>query len=169
MLRKEWVTWLLLKLTFLSVVQEYGFWSVATIPTVFVLVFFVVVVLFFNFSSSSFRTEISALVSIMNSVGVTSTVRIAPGLGRGLSPDSSSHHLLGEKPWAVLYLFLFWGSLLHSVPFLYGMHIGPYLEVVEVLWSSEVFSALCYPGSLSAYFVYLFYKLLYHLWIQPQT
>ena len=66
------------------------------------LFFFVVVVvvllLFFNFSSASFRTEISALVSIMNSVGVTSTVRIAPGLGRGLSPDSPSHHLLGEKP-----------------------------------------------------------------------
>ena len=67
----------------------------------FCFVFVVVVVvllLFFNFSSASIRTEISALVSIMNSVGVTSTVRIAPGLGRGLSPDSPSHHLLGEKP-----------------------------------------------------------------------
>ena len=67
----------------------------------FVLFCFVVVVvllLFFNLSSASFRTEISALVSIMNSVGVPSTVRIAPGLGRGLSPDSPSHHLLGEKP-----------------------------------------------------------------------
>ena len=70
----------------------------------FVLVLFcfvfvvVVLLLFFNLSSASFRTEISALVSIMNSVGVPSTVRIAPGLGRGLSPDSPSHHLLGEKP-----------------------------------------------------------------------
>jgi hypothetical protein len=54
--------------------------------------------LFFNLSSASFRTEISALVSIMNSVGVPSTVRIALGLGSGLSPDSPSHHLLGEKP-----------------------------------------------------------------------
>ena len=135
MLRKEWVTWLLLKLTFLSVVQEYGFWSVATITTFFVLFcsFFVFLFFFFfggvlllsllflllsfNFSSGSFRTEISALVSIMKSVGVPSTVRIAPGLGRGLSPDSPSHHLLGEKPWAVWYLFLFWGSLLPSVPF----------------------------------------------------
>jgi hypothetical protein len=41
----------------------------------------------FNFSSGSFKTEISALVSIMKSVGVPCTVRIAPGLGRGLSPD----------------------------------------------------------------------------------
>ena len=157
MLRKEWVTWLLLKLTFLSVVQEYGFWSVATITTFFVLFCFVLfffcffvffffggvlllsllfLLLSFNFSSGSFRTEISALLSIMKYLGVPSTVRIAPVLGRGLSPDSPSHHLLGEKPWAVCYLFLFWGSLLPSVPFLYSMFIGPYLEVVEILWSS---------------------------------
>ena len=34
----------------------------------------------------------------------------------------------------VWYLSLSWGSLLPSVPFLYSMHIGPHLEVVEVLW-----------------------------------
>ena len=63
---------------------------------------------------------------------------------------------------------LSWGSLLPSVPFLYSMHIGPYLEVVvKVLWSSEVFSALCYPETLSVYFLYLFYKLSYHLRMYP--
>jgi hypothetical protein len=45
---------------------------------------------------------------------------------------------------------LSWGSLLPSVPFLYSMHIDPYLEVVvKVLQDSEVFSTLCCPGSLS--------------------
>jgi hypothetical protein len=49
------------------------------------------------------------------------------------------------------------------------MHIGPYLEVVvKALWSSEVLLALRCPGTLSAYFFYLFYKLSYHLRMQPK-
>ena len=64
----------------------------------------------------------------------------------------------------VWYLSLSWGSLLPSVPFLYSMHIGPYLEVVaKVLWSFDIFLVLCYPGTLSAYILLPFYNIPYHL------
>ena len=50
------------------------------------------------------------------------------------------------------------------------MHIGPYLEMVMKFHRSfEFFPALCCPGTLPAYFIYLFYKLPYHLTMYPKS
>jgi hypothetical protein len=106
------------------------------------------VLLFFNFLSGCFNTECSAPVSVKKSMGVSFTIRVTLGSGRGSEPRlpySSSFRVrtLGALPLSL-------GILVPNVLFPCNRHIGPSLKSSEEIFFFQVWVSCC-PGTLSVY------------------